>query len=142
MTKQQYLGVPGKVTDDSAPRSFKEELRCMMFDGRRRAQIRARLMRRLDEQLAALRHAADSDIERVERDARELIVFTDVLLAHPAALHSIRDPGQHYKVKKKLDDLKTELAACGQQTFSNSVPHAARKAGAMSASANDPAMPS
>ena len=80
-----------------------------MFDGKRRAQVRTRLMRRLDQQLAALR-ATDSDIERVEQDAQQLIVFTDVLLAHPAALHSIRDPRQLYKVQRKLADLKAELA--------------------------------
>ena len=87
-----------------------DELHRLLFDGRLRARGRARLMQRLDQQIIALARAADSDIERVDRGAQELILFTEVLLAHPVALHSIRDPGQFSKVEKKLADLKTALA--------------------------------
>ncbi len=89
------------MTDDGAPRSFGDELACMMFDGRRRAQVRARLMRRLDDQLAALVRATDADVDRVGWDTQKLIEFTDVFLAHPVALHSIRDRDQHSKVQRK-----------------------------------------
>jgi hypothetical protein len=96
-------GEGGTMTDDSDPRSFGDALQCLLFNGRRRAQVRARLMRRLDQQLAPLASATDSDIERVEQDAKKLIEFAGLFLA-VAPLSSVRNPGQ------KLADLKTELA--------------------------------
>jgi hypothetical protein len=89
--------------------TFGEELQRMMFDGRHRAQVRTRLMRRLDQQLAALTLATNADIERVRQDAQKLIDLTDMFLA-TGTLVSMRDSSQTYKVRKKFDDLKDALA--------------------------------
>jgi hypothetical protein len=96
---------PGNRT----PRSFGEELFELMCDGRRRARGRTRLLRLIDVQVAALRYATDSDVERVARDARELIALTDFRFAL-GILDGLREPSQLHRVKQKLADLKNELA--------------------------------
>jgi hypothetical protein len=106
-------GEAAKMTVDSGPRSFKDELLDIVLDGRRRAEIRTRLMRLLDQQLAALKHATDADIERVRQDARKLIEFTDVLLGM-GMLSSIRDNSQNYTVKQTYRSRKRTGGARGE----------------------------
>lgn len=95
---------------ETNPRTFGEELLNMVFDSRRRAQVRTRLMRRLDEQIAEVMCATDLDIERVGHDTEKLIKLTEMFL-DLGVLGSNRDRSQHYKVQQKFDDLKKALAS-------------------------------
>lgn len=78
----------------------------MLFDGRRRAQLRKRVIQRLDEQLVALAQATDSDIKQIEQNVQVLNLLITIL-----PLSSNRDYSQFAAVQKKLVTVKAALTA-------------------------------